>query len=396
MASALEGIRILDFSRFGAGPLCPRILADLGAEVIRVERSKGEADRTMPPYTPGGDSLFFGETSRHKKCITLNLGNERGREILKELVKCGDVLVHNFPPETKQAKTLAYENLKEANPAIIAVSMTGFGLSGPYSPRSGFDGVAQAMSGIMSFTGFPGDPPTRWGVAGVDWCSGLYATIAVLAALRYREKTGQGQLIDASLLDSAIDLAAGLGIYADYQLNNVVRSQLGNQGWYVSSNLYKTTDGWLYIGMAVNEQWERFCKVIGKEEWIGDPNFKSPLSRFKNKDVTNPYIEQWMSERTCEEVNRMMEEAYVPCGEVYTVDRVLTDPHVKERGMLVEIESPNGEPILAAGFPVKLSLTPAKVEGPIPQLGEHNDEVYGKLLGFSPEEILQFRENGAL
>ncbi len=393
----LDGIKVLDFSRFAAGPVCAEILADMGAEVIRIEKSGGEDDRTLPPLAPDGTGLMFTCLARHKKSITLNLNNDRGKEILKELVKKADVVIHNFTQGSPEAKLLDYGELKKINPAIIVAAISAFGQSGPHRHWNGFDGIAQAMSGSMSFTGFPGNPPTRAGIGAVDWFTGSTSALGIMFALYHRTKTGEGQMIDISLLDSAVYLMAGLGIAADYQVNNAVRRQLGNQVWYQScSNCFKAKDGWVVIGAAVDVLWRRLAKTMGKPELADDPRFKDCLSRFNNRDIVNSIVGEWVAERTTAEVVEQLQSAYVPAGPVLSVDKVVNEPCVKAREMLVNIKSPGGTTILGPGFPVKFSATPANIDGVAPGIGEYNDEIYGDLLGFSKEQVAQLESEGVI
>lgn len=388
----LEKLTVLDFSRFAAGPICSAILADMGAEVIKIEKPGGEEDRTMPPFTSDGISFLFIASSHHKKAITLSLKTKAGEEILDKLVAKSDIVMHNFTPGTKEANTLQYDHLKSVNPSIILVAISAFGQHGPYAQRVGFDTIAQAMSGAMSFSGFPGTPPTRAAVPWVDFTTALNAALGIMFALYHRDKTGQGQMVSVSLLDSAIYLVAGIAAYAEYKMKGVVRYQTGNQTWGNSTNCFRAKDGWVMIGLSSDSMWKRLAKTIGKKELIDAPMFKDSWSRFESRDIVNDLIGDWIAEKTVSEVIRLLEESRVPCAPVLTVDQTLADPHIKDQDSLVDIEYANARTCLLSNFPIKLSLTPGNVEGPVPMIGEHNEEIYSRLLGLSKGELYQLEK----
>ena len=395
--TVLNGIRVLDFSRFGAGPVCPMLLADLGAEVIRIEKPGGEEDRRLGPFSPEGISLLFLAVNRHKQSITLNLRSDRGQEIAWKLIVASDVVVHNFSPGSPEESILAYNKLKSINPGIVLAGVSAYGTSGPYAERPGFDTIGQAVSGAMSISGFSCDPPVRPGVGWVDYTTGLFATIGIMTALYHRQNTGEGQCVDASLLDSAIG-AVGftLNPYAEYVLNGIIRPRVGNQSYCNITNSFKAKDGWVIIGAPVDPLWKRLVKTIGHKEMIDDPRFSTSMKRYQHRDLINPIIEMWVSERTVAEVVRILGDARVPCAPVYNMAQVLSDPHVKARDMLVDVEYAPGKKAPVAGMPVKLSLTPGTVEGRVPAVGEDNKEVYHRLLGYGEKELLQMEQEGVI
>lgn len=392
----LEGIRILDFSRFAAAPLCTALLANMGAEVVKVERPGGEEDRILGPFTPKSDSIPFTCYCHHKKAITLDLMEEEGYPIAKKLIELSDIVVHNFTPRTKEADLLKYDELKKIKPSIIVVAVTGFGQYGPYAERVCLDTQAQALSGTMSFTGFPGQPPTRAGIEWVDLFTASNTALGTLFALYWRDKTGEGQLVDISLVDNAVYAVANRGIIADYRINKTERSQLGNESWYVFANCFKTKNGWIVLNPATDSLWKRFVRVIGRKELAQDQRFASPLSRFVNRESINQIVSDWFAERSAQEVSALMENARVPCSVVYSVAQVSSDPHVLARGMIREVESPEGYPVSVASSPFQLSLTPAQVGAKAPKIGEHNEEIYHGLLGLSPQDLLRLREKGVI
>jgi len=390
MARVLEGIRILDFSRYGAGPYCAMLLADMGAEVIKVERIGGEDDRTLGPLAPNGQSFRVLDTGRNKKGITLNLQREKGRQILNELVKQSDVVIESFPCGVAQAIGLGYDSLRKANPAIILVSISGFGRNGPYSQRVGFDAVAQAMSGAMSRTGFLGQPPTRAAAPYVDFSTGALAALGAMLALYHRERTGTGQMVDLALMDTAVSFMANF--IAEYKVFGVIHPQIGNSSFYAGPyNTFKLSDGYIFIGVIGDAVWRRFLKVIGKEELAADPRFQSNSARGENRHLVDSLVDQWLANRTTEEALGLLEKADIPCGPVYDIPQVVENPQVKAREMIVDIEYPDGMVIPLSGVPMKFSETPGEIRTRAPSVGEHNLEVYSELLGYSPEEIDNLR-----
>lgn len=397
MQKALEGIRALDFSRYVAGAYCGALLADMGAEVIRVERPEGEVDRELGPFAPNGENIVYGMIlARNKKGITLNTRSEKGREILKELVKRADIVVENYGVEGKKIMGLDYELLSQINPAIILVSISGFGSFGPYAKKLCFDAIAQGMSGAMCYTGFPQNPPTRAAVPYVDFSSGIYGALGAMFALYYREKTGKGQMVDVALLDAAISFVAGMGVAAEYKLLNYIRPQIGNSSFYNYNNTYKAKDGWLFIYTVGNSTWQRFLKVIGREDLGRDPRFKDDMTRWQSRDVLDPIVSEWVSRYTIKEVLDLLEKARVPCGPVNNIANIVDNPHVKAREMIVDIDFPGSGLVPLSGIVPKLSRTPGKIERRAPLIGEDNEEIYCKLLNLSLEELGQLKQEGVV
>ncbi len=393
----LEGIRVLDLSRYVAGPYCGALLADMGAEVIKIERPGGGDERMVGPFAPNGEAMsFYMNLSRNKKGITLNLMGEKGREILRELVKRSDVVLENFTPAAAEAMGLDYQSLKELNPGIILVSVSGFGKYGPYSQRTCFDSIAQAMSGAMSYTGFPDGPPMRAAVPYVDFSAATNAALGTMFALFHRQRTGVGQMVDVALLDTAVAFVAGMGVAAEYQVLGQVRGPIGNHSFYNATDCFRAKDGWVMVSIIGNSLWRRFLGVIGREELASDPRFKDDMSRYQNRALINPIVSQWMAEKTVDEVIRLLEEARVPCGPVNTIAEVVADPQVKAREMLVDVEYPDVGEVPVGGVVIKLSETPGKIRKRGPRVGENNDEVYRGLLGLSPEELERLKAEGVI
>jgi CoA:oxalate CoA-transferase len=401
MALSLEDIRVLDFSRLFAGPLCGMFLADMGAEVIRVDSPRGEIDRTFALLGPDGETLTFKAINRGKKGITLRLNTKEGAAILEELVRHSDVVIHNFVPGTTLATKLNYDDLKNINPRIVVASITGYGQYGPHAKRVCLDHITQAKSGIMALTGFPGNPPTRTSVAFVDFGSGVCAALGILLALYHREKTGLGQAIDVALFDIASFLSQSVGailaaeVYGREMAERIYKRG-GNFGWASYMNCLQAKDGWVMITPTSDGIWQRFVKVIGSDELTTDPKFKNDRARGKNAALIDPIVKEWVSQRTVDEVVNTLQEAGVPCEPVNTMYQLLDDPQIKAREMIVYTDHPDLGRIPLPGIPIKLSLTSGRISAPAPKLGEHNEEIYGKLLGFNPEKLSQLKQRGII
>jgi len=397
MEKILTGIRVLDFTHYLAGPYAATLLGDMGAEVIKIERPGGSVDRELGPYAPNGESLIGGVViSRNKRGVTLNLRSEKGKEMLQGLVSCSDVVLHNFPSSSQEAKTLAYESLKKINPAIILMAVSGFGSTGPYAGRPAFDSIAQALSGGMTYTGFPGNPPVKAAINWVDYSTAINAALGIMLALYHRSQTGKGQMIDLAMLDVAVTALGICGVAAEYQLLGFVRPQVGNNSFYNFSNSFQAKDGWVMISAPGNHLWDRLLKVIGREDLKDDPRFKDDMTRGQNRDITEPIISEWTKERTTNEIMEAMREARVPCDQINNVPQMIEHPQVKAREALVEVEYPDIGNVLLPGMAIKMSETPGTIERRAPKVGEHNQEVYGQLLGLSPQDVSQLEAEGVI
>ncbi len=401
MASALAGIRVLDFSRVFAGPLCGMLLADMGADVIRIDSPRGEIDRTYALRGPDGETLTFKAINRGKKGITLRLNSEEGAAILEELVRHSDVIIHNFVVGTALAEKLNYDRLKKINPGIVVAAITGYGQYGPYAERVCLDYVTQAKSGIMALTGFPGNPPTRASVAFVDFGTGLSAALGILLALYHREKTGMGQAIDAALFDIAAFLSQAVwalmasAVYGR-EVSEKIYKRGGNFGWSSYMNCLEAKDGWVMIAPTSDGLWQRFVKAIGDDELATDPRFKIDRARGENAALIDRIVKEWVAQRTVDEVVNTLQGAGVPCEPVNSMYQLLDDPQIKAREMIVYADHPELGRIPLPGTPIKLSLTPGRIGALAPKLGEHNEEIYGKLLGFSLEKLSQLKQRGII
>ncbi|MFC2005822.1 CaiB/BaiF CoA transferase family protein [Chloroflexota bacterium] len=393
----LDGIRVLDLGRFIASPYCGLLLADLGAEVIRVERSKGGEDRTLGMLTPGGDAYPFANHNRNKKGISLNFErNDRAKEILKELVKRSDVLVENFSPNAANAMGITYDNLKTIRPDIIFAHVSTFGSTGPYSHRLGFDMVAKAMSGATAISGFPG-PPSKDQINWADYGTATMTAVGVLAALYHRQRTGQGQMIDTALLQTAVSYMAPC--ISEWETDGKLRQQVGNRlHWSGPCDLYETKDGkWVALAVLTNTLWRRFCRFIGREELATDPRFHNDLARWEHRDILDPVVSDWVASQTAEEVFAVAEKIPIPCGICYKHTEVASHPQVKAREMLAEVDAPDGSgKVVLRGIPLKMSGTQLKIERSYPAIGEHNEEIYCGLLGYSLKDLDKLKEEGVI
>lgn len=391
---ALDGIRVVDLSRVLAGPYCSMILTDLGAEVIKVEEQpNGDEARQVGPFV-NGFSAYFMSLSRGKKSITLDLKHPRGRSLLIELAKVSDILLENFRPGTMHRLGLGYDALHQINPRLVYASLSGFGQTGPYASRRAFDIVAQGMSGMMSITGEPGRPPVRVGAAIGDLGAGLFTAIGILAALQARERTGAGQQVDVGMLDCQVALLEYAIIR--YTTTGIIPGPLGTRHPFITPfEAFETKDGSVVLGVGT-KHWQRFCAKLGLPGVAEDPRFTTNTLRTEHYEVLRPIVAEVIKKKTMADWIREMEEIGIPCGPINTVDRVLADPQVQAREMVVEVDHEGIGKVKMAGCPIKLSDTPSGIQGPAPFLGQHTDEVLISLLGHSKDEVAQLRGAGVV
>lgn len=393
----LEGIRVVDLSLHLAGPYASTLMADMGAEVIRIERPGGDDDRRFGNEWMDGDSRIFVSKARNKKSLTLNLRFSEGQAILERLVKISDVLLENYGPITRKKLNISYDNLRKVNPRLIMASVSAYGSSGPSSGKIGFDPIAQAACGSMNFNGFPDDDrPARTQVAWVDYSTALHATVGIMIALWYREKTGRGQHVDVSLYDSAINLVGMQGIFADYFLEGMERKRIGNASAYFYADTFRAKDGWIFIHLGRNNIWRRFTKLIGRSELSSDPRFSDDSKRVENRKLIDDVVKPWVADRAINEISCLLEKARVPCQKVNTVAETMTDLQLKAREMLVDMDYPGKGKIPIPGVVIKFSESPGIIRRRAPLLGEHNEEILGSFLGYNKEEISKLREKGVI
>lgn len=395
MAGALEGIRVLDFGRYIAGPFCATMLGDMGAEVLRIERRGGSEDRFVAPVAASGEgegAMFLG-INRNKKGMTLDPMTPKGQEIAHKLVQSSDVVVINLPIDIIRKMRMDYDTLQAIKPDIILVQASTFGPDGPYANRVGFDTVVQAMSGAMSLTGFPG-APIRDVVPFEDFGTALSGAFGAVTALFERQRSGKGQLVDVSLLSTGITVMQTMLI--ERYLRDIVRTQQGNESYYSApADVYKTQDGWLLLSVVGEPMFRRWARLVGRPDLLDDPRFDSDIKRADNNATITATMQAWCAARTTEECITAMESARIPCGPVYTLEQTLNDPQVKARQLLQLHDYPGIGPVPLPASPVRLSRTPGGIRYRAPQVGEHTEEILLEL-GYSADDIQILRTEGII
>lgn len=391
----LEGVVVLDVTQVMAGPFCTLLLADMGADVIKIEKPQGGDDsRTMGPPFIHGESAAFLAMNRNKRSVALNLKSAEGREVFRLLARRSDILVENFRPGTMERLDLHYKSIGKINPSIIYCSVSGFGQTGPYRSRGGFDLVAQGMSGLISVTGHPGAPATKVGVPISDLNAGIYAAYGVLAAYVHRLKTGEGQNVDTSLLEGAI--AYTFWESAIYFATGDIPQPLGSaHRLNAPYQVFRTKDGAISIGAANQSTWGKLCEVLGRWDLREDVRFLTNADRVRHYQALAETLHPVFLQRTTADWLSALESAGVPAGPIYNMAQVFGDPHVRDRNMVVETEHPVAGKTKNLGVPVKLSLTPGRIRHPAPLLGQHTDEVL-RWLGLDPAEFARLRDLGAI
>ena len=389
MSGVLEGVKVLDFGRYIAGPFCGALLADYGADVIRIERINGSEDRYVTPVSEDGQGAMFLQLNRNKLGLTLNPTKEKGQEIVKKLVQKSDIVIANLPEQTLKSMGLDYEELKEINPGIILTSNTAFGTTGPYAERVGFDGVAQAMSGAMDMTGEP-EQPTKAYAPYVDFCSASLAAFGTLLAYLEKQKTGKGQRVQTSLLQTALTTTNSLLI--EQEILNINRvASLNRAQTSGPSDTFKTKDGWILVQTVGGPLFERWVDLMGEKDWLEDKRFKDDLSRGENGHLISERMSEWCAERTSKEAIMELEGSRIPVGEVLKASETLKEEHILKKGSFVKLNYPTmDKEYSVVGPAVELSENPGVIKSRSPQLGEHNEEILSGL-GYSQDEITQLK-----
>jgi len=392
----LSGYRVLDLSRILAGPYCTMILGDQGAEVIKIERpGTGDDTRTWGPPFAGGESAYYLCCNRNKKSVIVDLKQPEGLELVRELAKVSDVMVENFTPGLTKRFGLDYETLHKLNPRLVYASITAYGQDGPYRDRPGYDMVLSAVGGLMWITGERDGNPCKVGVAITDVLTGVYASGAITSALLWRERSGKGQYLDISLLD--VQVSGLANIASNYLVAGQEAQRWGTQHEsIIPYQVFETKDRPIAIGVANQKLWVKFCKVIGKEEWIDDPRFVSNPKRVENRELIISLVAEVMAQKTCDDWMDLLVKASIPCGPVNDMEHLFADPQILHRNMVVEVPHPSIGTVRLGGIPVKYSQTPGSVRLPPPLLGEHTDEILREVLGYSPEKIEALRGAGAI
>ena len=399
----LEGIRVLDLSRAMAGPYCTMMLGDLGADVIKVERpGSGDESRGWGPPFVGqsddkypGESAYFLSVNRNKRSITVNLKSSDGQEVIKRLVDSCDVFVENFRTGVLEKLGMGYEDLKKLNPGLVYCSISGYGRTGPYAERPGYDVIIQAEGGMMSITGPVDGPPSRVGVPIVDINTGMVAATSILAALRARDQTNEGQLIDISLFDTQTALLTNVA--SNYLIGGTEPHRTGNAHPNLAPyEAFRAQDRWIVLGVANELQWKTFCAVIDRQDLREDPRFRTNGDRVTHKVELGEILGEVIALRPASDWLSALRDAGLPCGPINDVEAVFDHPQVQPRDLILEVEHPIAGSIHLTGFPYKLTQTPAELRHPPPLLGEHTEEVLTHVLGYSNEEIERMHERGAI
>lgn len=399
----LEGIRVLDLTRALAGPYCTMMLGDLGADVIKVERP-GQGDESRgwgppfvgAPYGPyPGESTYFIAANRNKRSITVNFKNAEGQHIIRRLASISDVLVENFRTGTLEKMGLGFENLRHQNPGLVYCSFSGYGRTGPYAELPGYDVIIQAEGGMMGITGPEEGPPSRVGVPIIDITAGMFASTAILAALRNRDMTGKGQLVDISLLDASAALLANVA--SNYLTGGMPHRRLGNAHPNIAPyEAFRARDRWFVMGAANEKQWNKLCEVIEKPELQDDPRFITNTDRVANRAALSEKLNDLFSTQNADDWLANFREAGLPCGPINAIPDVFSHPQAEARDLSLNVEHATAGKVTVTGFPYKFSQTPAEIHHPPPLLGEHTQEVLTDLLECSPEDVRRYQQEGTI
>ena len=392
----LSGVRVLDFGRYIAGPYCASLLAEFGADVIRVEKRTGGEDRFQAPVTASQEGAGFLQMNRNKRGLTLDPMTPDGQQVVRRLVETADVVVANLPPQTLLAMKLDYASLTSAKPDIILTLVTAYGRGGPYSDRVGFDGIGQAMSGAAYMTSdADGERPYRFQAPWVDFGTALHCAYGTVLALMERQKTGRGQVVEGALLATALTVSNGLLIEQD--ILGINRTPTGNRGQTAAPvDIFKTKDGWILVQVVGDPLYRRWAALMGEDHWLTDPRFKDDISRGDNSAVISERMGRWCADRASSEALDILGAARIPAGPVLKPQQTLDDPHVQAMKFFQPIDYPGlPRPAPLARAPVALSKTPGSIALRPPTLGEHTDIILAEI-GYGPEEIANLRERAVI
>jgi len=391
---ALTGVRVLDLSRFIAGPFCCQVLGDNGADVVKVEKPDGEPARAIPPFVRG-ESLYFVAFNGSKRGITVNFRSTQGLALLRDLMAKADIVVENFRAGTMEKMGLGYEAAAAVNPRLIMVSISGFGTEGPYAGRPAFDEIIQGMSGLATMTGAPDGPPTFTGTYVADFVTGLYGGIGALLALQFRAHTGQGQWVRANLLQSLISILNTS--VTRYLMTGAAPQRLANRNPNIApGNMYRASNGYITIECLTQDMWENLARAMDRQDLLRDPRFLDLASRLKNAEELDHEIQTWMQQRTVEQVMPILEQYSIPSGPVFDTPTLVKDPQFLANETVVNVEHPGLGPLPLLAPPIQLLGEGNPRRGRPPRLGEHTAEVLAEWLGLGREAVEGLRATGAL
>lgn len=390
----LDGVRVLDLSRFIAGPLCAQTLGDLGAEVVKVERPDGEDSRHHDPYYRG-ESVYTMLYNRNKYGVTLDTRHEQALPVLEGLIEWADVVVENYRPGTIAKMGIGFDRMRELNPDVILVSISGFGQTGPDSERALFDAIAQASSGLMSITGDPDGQPTLTGTYIADYTTAFQAAIGALGALMHRERTGEGQLVDVASLDSMFS-TLGIRLITQLMLGDSMPRSGSRDALTAPVNVYEAADGPVYVQAGTNSLFPRLCAAMDRGDLAADPAYATVQGRMAAQDDLEREVAAWVRGRTRDEVGSALDAAGVPWSNVASVAEVAASPQIAAREMVVDVEHPTLGTLRVPGSPIKFGATPVQYRKAPPTVGEDTDDVFARVLGMSPEQITALRDAGAI
>lgn len=396
MTAALEGIKVLDLSRYIAGPYCGQLLGDLGADVLKVERIEGGEEGRRVGELINGESLFFMSSNRNKRSLTLDFRNERSQQVLRDLCAEADIVIENFRPGTMEKMGCGWDVLSEINPGLVMVRVSGFGQDGPLAQHPCFDGAAQALSGVMTMTGQPGGAPTMAGLFICDYSTAIYAAFGAVAALRARALTGRGQVVEATLMESAMSMlttAIPEKMLLDYDSN-----RLGNRDRYLSpSHCFQSEDGvWIYVVAGNDHHFQKFAAAMDMPELCDDPRFSNFMARNDNVELLESIIDEWAAALPGEVILGAIHEAGVPCEKLSTIGDLIHHPQVVHRKQIVDVPHPEGGTVPFQAPPIRLSDTPAAVWRGPPSLGQHTEEALREWLGLDAGEIEALRSDNVV
>jgi CoA:oxalate CoA-transferase len=395
MTACLQGITVLDLTRVLAGPYCTMMLADLGAEVIKVERpGTGDDSRSFGPFV-NGESAYFMSINRGKRSVTLNLKSPEGKDILRRLASEADILVENFKPGVMAKLGLSYEQLKEANPRLIYAASSGFGQTGPYSRRPAYDLIIQGMGGLMSITGHDEAHPTKVGSSIADIFAGVFCCIGILGGLFHREKTGHGQMVDVGMLDCMVAILENA--ISRFVVSGKSPPPMGNRHPSIAPfTTFPTADGKINIACGNDDLWVKFCQLIGRPGLAGEKHYSSNQDRVHHWDTLEPQIAEAMQAKTTSAWLSLLQEGQIPCGPIHSIAEVMSDPHVQFREMILELVHPIAGKLKVPGSPIKLSETPVHITQAAPVLGGDNHAIYVERLKYSQETFDRWVQTGVI